>query len=358
MLRIVVSLLMAFSCSSAQAFTQEAVSCVQNQLNAAGYEAGEPDGLLGRKTRSALAAYQGDFGALSQRPLDLDHALIFCRLLGLNDPELKQYWPENSGELNVVFGELASSTEIADKLFVARMTSKLDLVHNKMKRLMNVELAAPINVLIGGSPKDIISLKQEREPRKIIGFNGTASQICQSTRNISATSLPNAIVFCRNGDAKIGTEIDASWLEFIIAHELVHAYQFQLSGAILATSDKTVLKHDGPQWLLEGSAQAIANHLTTGLPLSEYSTRMIAKLDGNVPKLTNVDDLSDLKSRRTEVYRAGVVVVAKLIPDEDYTKLGQFYEQLGKEEKWIAAFESVFGRDILGFQSGFGEAKQ
>lgn len=121
----------------------------------------------------------------------------------------------------------------------------------------------------------------------------------------------------------------------------------------MATSDKTVLQHDGPQWLLEGSAQAIANHLTTGLPLSEYSEIMIAKLDGNVPKLTDVDELSDLNSRRVEVYRTGVVAVAQMIPDEDYSRLAKFYVQLGLGRDWIETFDVVFDVNVQELYSSY-----
>ena len=346
-LRIFLSLVITLSTSAVHAFTSDAVSCVQHQLNSAGYDAGTPDGLIGQKTKKALTEYQEKFGVLSKRPLDQDHALVFCRLLGQTKADFKQHWPTNAGMVNIVFGDLATPTKTADKLFVARIRSKVDEVHRKVQRLFGIELAAPINVLIGNSAKDVEALKKSYEPRKIIGFTNTATEICSSFKNLSATSLPNAIVLCRNGDARIGSEIDTLWLEFLIAHEFVHAYQFQLSGAIQATSDTAVLEHGGPQWLLEGAAQVIANHLATGLPLAEYRNRMLEKLDGRVPKLSDVDELSDLKARKNEVYRMGVVAISDLIPDENYSKLGQFYVELGRGNDWADAFEIVFREAVL-----------
>ena len=300
-----------------------------------------------------MSAYQTENGALSSRPIDSDHTLIFCRLIGLSNPDLKQFWPDRSGKLTIHFGQITSSDNAADKVFNTRLRAQLFRGNQRIQSLLNIELAAPINVLVANSPKDAMSLKQTHTTRKINNFNAKVNDICSSHRNFSGHALPNALLFCRSENATIGADIDALWLQFNIAHELLHAYQFQLAGATKTTTNAGTLKHDGPLWLAEGSAQVIANHLTTGLPLGEYSDRMLAKQDGRFPSLTRLDDRSDLKARKTEIYRAGVVAIAMLIPDENYAKLGEFYTELGQVDDWETAFQTVFGTTVDDFYTAF-----
>jgi hypothetical protein len=345
--------LLLWSAIPALSFSADTVKCVQNQLNASGFDVGIADGLAGQKTRRASVLFQEKFGKISERPLDRDHALIYCRMAGELNQDLKQFWPSVSGKLAVEFSPSMSSGSGSGKLFSLRLRAEIEDAHGQISELLQIELANPVKFLVVNTPDEAIAIARLHSSLKLNNLRQTYEDYCSSSLNLIGSAYPDFVILCRNGQSRIGSDIDMAWMKFVIIHEYFHQFQFQLAGALPFRSDQQALRHDGPQWLLEGSAQVVANRLATGLPLSEYQLRMEKKLEGNIPSLSSIDSKSDLKKRKSAVYRGGVIAVGELIPNEDYTKLGLFYEELGRVSDWTTAFETVFGMTVKEFYSRF-----
>lgn len=79
----------------------DALRCVQTQLSKLNYDIGEPDGILGRKTRAASEAYRAEILARDpswpQRQLEAANAVSWCRQLGADHSELHRYFEELVG---------------------------------------------------------------------------------------------------------------------------------------------------------------------------------------------------------------------------------------------------------------------
>lgn len=93
------------------------VQCVQMELNALGFDAGPPDGLMGDRTRSASAAYLEQLGSpWTDRPVSSQTSLKWCLMIADEHPEFNSLWrnlakPDPIDQ--TVFADLPSAFEYA-----------------------------------------------------------------------------------------------------------------------------------------------------------------------------------------------------------------------------------------------------
>lgn len=98
------------------AFSDEAsVNCVQQQLNALGYEAGNADGKMGAKSRNAAEKYAAFMAekapGWAMEPLSNDSAALWCQTVAEAWPEVAQFFqalhPQSASTAATVFFDLS-----------------------------------------------------------------------------------------------------------------------------------------------------------------------------------------------------------------------------------------------------------
>lgn len=340
------------------ATTPDAMRCVQNQVTAAGFDAGTPDGLMGAKTRRAVQAYEKANGEVSKRPINQRFALVYCRLIALQNPDLKRFWPQNAGKLNIVFGDSMMSEDQKDQDFTIQMTLKIYRGYQLIREFLEVDLPGPVNVFVAGNVEEALTLiRTQANFYPDNDFKQGLVKNYKRENRVSGVSFSNGILLTRIGDTQIGSEIDVESLMFTIIHELFHQYQKQLSGNPPYNSPAQYLSKYGPIWMAEGSANLIAEHLTFGGVIREFQDLMISQLNGTVRDLQSVNDVYAAKTLKADIYKIGTIAVGDLIPNGDYTKLVRFYEELGRTDDWKIAFETVFGISQEDFYATFLERR-
>ncbi|MGH1576793.1 peptidoglycan-binding domain-containing protein [Planktotalea sp.] len=338
---------------SAHAFTKDAVKCVQNQLNDTGFEAGSVDGLVGGKTRRALDKFQAEYGELSKRRLSRNNALVYCRLIALRLVHLKKHWLPSAGHLTIVFGDSFFDPEKDQMLMRVKIRLLILEIYNKIKSDFAMELAAPIKIVVAGSHSDATKMYNEHTVYRPRNHRSVIKRHCSEKAKVGAFALPRLIVLCFHSDETDISNKEQSRRREAIAHEIVHAYQYQLSGTITTSSQSTFLKSVGPSWLIEGSAQAYGVHLAYRVSPAAAVPFLKKAADKPVPALSSVDSRADLEARLSDTYFVGHLAMSVLLPDNDFRKLILFYEELGRTGSWKPAFETTFGQSYEEFREKF-----
>lgn len=333
----------------ANAGLSNSVSCLQSQLNHAGFDAGPVDGLLGSKTRNALEAYQAANGQLSQRSLDLVSAPLFCRLIGLQDSEMVQFWPSK------VKGQFSL---ITSQGFNAELKARLETSARKARARSLAFAARPAGhdlLLAAENQTDLKKLVREHVDIPLADLTATVGRACGTSRGISAQALPGVILFCAPDRQAITTE----WMDFLVAHEFVHLVQFQLGGALpVEAGEKARLNAEGPAWLFEGVAQAFGNKTALKTPDWDFRIVNYRRLNGELPDLSELELASTARTRRSDVYRAGTVGAVDLIDLYDYATIFEFYDNLGRGTDWEDAFFNAFGITPTQFYSHYNSVQR
>jgi len=324
--------------------SSSSASCVQEQLNALGFDTGKPDGVLGRKTRSALAQYEKANGRLTLRKLDADHAVVHCRQLGLRHPELKAYWPSRQQQFEFIFGDSVSPkfrTDVSATIlgnFAALQTE------------FGLEIPLTIKVVVASSAKETLQLTKKHYKIELNNFSQIASDICSTKNGFSATAPPLMIVVCRNGTMEVDKNIHRWWFENTLAHELFHQVQYQLAGWMnLKFGMNAVLNGNGPVWMSEGSADVFSIRATdhwTQATYRDYSWKFLGESAPNLAALEREDALSRYAR---QIYAGGRLSVYRLVDANGLESIISFYEDLGLLDSWKAAFRQNFGESAKDF---------
>ncbi len=86
--------------------SQPAISCVQKQMNILGFNAGNADGILNKKTIEATIIFRASLGSkdnsidydliLDLAPLALTNAQLWCKTIAKKYPKLDNFTQENT----------------------------------------------------------------------------------------------------------------------------------------------------------------------------------------------------------------------------------------------------------------------
>lgn len=355
--RVLLSLLtfvmIVFALPSAKAAEQPGIACVQAQLQASGFDAGKVDGQLGAKTRAALSQFEEAFGTVSTREIDASLGDAICRLIGLIEPRLREFWPATLRRTNVVF------SESVDTSFRESFLGTVNRVVDAERTILSVELSGTDVIVVAENEMDLMDLVSRHSRFDSPDRRRRVADVCSSTRGISAFTTPGLIAVCKSPDERVGAGIDEEWLLFMLAHEFIHAVQFQLAGAVnVASGQKTVLEYEGPVWLSEGVAQAFANRVAVETPDWDFRIVTYERLEGIFPDLSELELQESLANRRSDVYRAGTVAAIDLIDLKGYSAIVAFYEGLGKGYGWHDAFERSTEMTVEEFYTYYATVKR
>lgn len=318
---------------------KEGIRCVQDQLTEAGFDPGVVDGEVGPKTRRALAEFQNETGLVFERTLDVSLGNSVCRSIGLIRPALQQYWPSlENGRPEIIFSD---SIEPGLK---GRMLASVIRSSSSIARTFQVDLAGQDVILVADNPRDLARLVATHLQVGVIDQSTAIADACGSSRGISGLALPGIMCLCVSNDADLRAQIDQTWLDFLVAREMVHLMQFQLTGGVPTEQGvEEQLLNEGPVWLNAGSAQAYGNKFAINTPDWDYRIVNYRRLKNVFPDLSELETSDALASRQPDVYRAGTVAAIDLVDLYGYPAFGQFYQNLGRGVGWTNAFELAFG---------------
>ena len=152
-----------------------------------------------------------------------------------------------------------------------------------------------------------------------------------------------------------GRRYRVDWLRFLIAHESTLLVQFQVSGVLPpGSSQRYMVRREGPVWLQEGYAQVFANTVATTATEATYRDIMVSRYKGSpLPDLATLEERRALDVSKQDVYRAGAIATADLNEAKGYAAMGQLFEALGEGIPWETAFENAFGQSPADFYADF-----
>lgn len=323
------------------------IRCVQAQLNASGFDSGPEDGVLGPLTHAAFSRFEAEKGEITTRDLDPGLADAACRKLGLDNPELREYWDTKSGLTKVISGDSISPE------FQTALQLSLTKTEQAIGDVLQQDLAGQDLVIVSENPAELNSLYQQYAPQKIRNFKDRNSKLCASKQNFQGRSDPGIMVICKAPDAAIGSGISQAWLDFVIAQGSMDLARFQLSGAIDKTKSGVPaserLSFEGPIWLSLGVAQAFGSSVARGTPDWKFRSVKYKQLENTFPNLEDLEQNKALRANAATVYRAGAVAAVDLVDIAGYPAIMKFYEQMGLGTTWKFAFQDAFGMTVEDF---------
>jgi len=320
-----------------------AVTCVQEQLTAAGYDPGPVDGYPGRRTRLAVIAFSEARGKLDLPALTEENGTVLCRLIGEAAPELRAYWPAAQDPIILI-----AAPGIRDNVRTEITAMAQDTLH-RFATDYDIRLAMPMRFVVAEGEAEFARMMDEVSNGNLRNLEQRAEEHCNDETGVSGVTYGVLIGICLVPGQELGRGVDILSLGNVVAHEMVHSAQRQLTGRPPRSgSFQDFVDHRGPLWLTEGTATMIAEALATP---DIYEVRFLQLLEEELtaigwPDLARHElrPESDLETDR--LYAGGTLAVARLLSPapEELTRVFRFYEAIGRGSDWRAAFADQFGQ--------------
>lgn len=321
------------------------VTCVQEQMVAAGFDPGSVDGYPGRRTRAAIAAFAEARGkeTLSLPTLTQHNGAVLCRLIGLADTSLQAQWPATRDPIQIIAAPSIHSNVQGAVYTMARETLRRFIVD------YDIRLAMPIRIILSEGEVEFALMMNENSGGELRNLSERASYHCNAGGGVSGVTYGDLIGICLLSDQELGRGVSLGSLNAVVAHEIVHSAQRQLAGRPARNgSFQDFVDHRGPLWLTEGTATIIAEEITSpGVLTSGY----VRYLEDELVAL-GWPDLAQMELRPTsdhttsQMYTGGAVAVGRLLSPTaaDLELIFRFYERIGLGGGWQSAFVEQFGQ--------------
>lgn len=320
-----------------------AVTCVQSQLRAAGYDPGPVDGYPGRRTRLAIIDFSEARGKLGLPVLTEENGTVLCRLIGEAVPELQAYWP--AAQDPVI---LTAASNIRDNVRTEITAMAQDTLH-RFAADFDVRLAMPMRFVVAEGEAEFARMMDEASGGNLRNLEERAEEHCNDESGVSGVTYGDLIGICLVPGQELGRGVHLFSLENVVAHEMVHSAQRQLTGRPPRSgSFQDFVDHRGPLWLTEGSATMIAEALATP---DIYEARFLQVLEEELaaigwPDLARHELRPENDIETDRLYAGGTLAVARLLSPapEDLARIFRFYEAIGQGSDWQSAFADHFGQ--------------
>ena len=329
-----------------------AVTCVQSQLRAAGYDPGPVDGYPGRRTRLAIIDFSEARGKLGLPVLTEENGTVLCRLIGEAVPELQAYWPAAQDPII-----LTAAPGIRDNVRTEIAAMARDTLH-RFAADFDVRLAMPMRFVVAEGEAEFVRMMDEASNGNLRNLEQRAEEHCNDESGVSGVTYGELIGICLVPGQELGRGVDLFSLENVVAHEMVHSAQRQLTGRPPRSgSFQDFVDHRGPLWLTEGSATMIAEALATP---DIYEVRFLQVLEEELtaigwPDLARHELRPENDIETDRLYAGGTLAVARLLSPapEDLARIFRFYEAIGRGSDWQSAFADHFGQTPADAYSAF-----
>ena len=344
---IAVALTMAAAAAHADKPTAK---CVQNQLNDLGFDAGTVDGLIGPRTRAAADAWrktqdpEPDLLRLTRRS-----AISWCRAIGKATPRLQKHWPARTPIQ--IFAADPGKTEPSIGFFrVADVKTR-----SFIRKTYNVD---PVTryVVVNATLNSSLRRQYEKAGRALNWpyrlRKDVFTAICPGARAVGPfiiTCFPNFHDNPQNSHA------DQVYAESVLAHELFHIVQIELSqthfpGPVPKGQDNLM----GPNWLVEGTATVagIDYAIPAHAPASwrhDYYRDSASTAEGALRNLRKHRSIRTQDNYMTAAY-AAFLLQDRFGPGA----ILAYFENLPKVNwNWSKAFEMAFGMGLREFEDTY-----
>jgi len=299
--------------------TADPVRCVQAQLNAAGHNAGYADGQIGPRTLNALAALRDATGLHRAPALTAESAALWCRLIGLDDPAQRDFWPARDRPV-----DLSVAWDV-DAATAAHIRDRFPALHRRAATAFQTPPSTTDRVLIAGSGEGLRTLIAAvwpglravdwPEPIRALVDAGCADET-------AATTVAGLGALC------LGPGPDADLDETLagMAAALIWHQATGPEGAGPAA----------PAWLRDGVVHYV--ELTAGRQLDPTQMRL-----GLVADIRRGPRIALDTATGAEARTRGAVAVSLLAAARGPASVGQLMTALGTGVPFAEAFEDVFG---------------
>ena len=323
---------------------QEAVACLQSQLNALGFDPGPVDGTMRPSVRDAGRAWSAgrDLPELRRRT-----AATWCRTVGLAHPDLQKYWPNRA---------LPQLVRAPDPSGAAVLRQADDAVRAYFRDTYQIELAARA-ALIGASDGTFFDSALSRvltdmgrmdRPKPV-----DIERLCRDGK-IGGAANRGYMVFCwpkadetPEWQSRIGPD-----LRKVMAHEFTHQVQYALA------SDDPARRgaddwHLGPHWMVEGVAELVEWQFDTGTLRAEGTALFDLQSRARRSRLTLEDLTRNGSVNSPEAY--GVARFAAYVLAQKYGigAVFDYFSALADSDSQDAAFQQTFGLSLSDYSVVF-----
>lgn len=336
--------LVAFALFAGPAMAEHAaVTCVQEQLAAAGYDPGPADGYPGRRTRLAVIAFSEAHGKLGLPALTEENGTVLCRLIGEAALELQVYWPAAREPVIVTAGPGVRANIRSEVIAMAQDTLR------RFAEDYDIRLAMPMRFVLAEGEAEFARMMAESSDGNLRNLEERAEYHCNDESGVSGVTYGTLIGICLVPGRELGRGVSLTSLNNVVAHEMVHGAQRQLTGQPPRRgSFQDFVDHRGPLWLTEGTATMIAEAL--GTP-DIYEVRFLQRLEEELnaigwPDLSRHELRPENDLETDRLYAGGTLAVARLLSPapEDLGRIFRFYEAIGRGADWPSAFADQFGQ--------------
>ncbi|GHF63645.1 peptidoglycan-binding domain-containing protein [Seohaeicola zhoushanensis] len=346
---LALALLLAPVAAAADAY----VACVQAQLARLGIDAGAADGLVGPRTRAALAelvAREPTFAPLPR--LTAHNASVWCGEIGRR-LDLRGAWPSADRPLRLEVG-----AEV-----VPERGAVLEATILEARAFLVATLGADIpGTLVVIAETDIDHLA-ERTARALDGnvVRGLIAPLlheqCDGADPASGVTFDETVALC----LAPGWTTERAWTPFerrqlrrLVAHELTHVFERQLVGRNIRLDARAREGIWGPRWLTE--AAAVAMEFGFAFPQTSLQDKLRwfeAQQDYDAAVLRGWS-AGEVRGGETAEMHAGYagVLLAWTHGEAAFLDFWRAIPAAG----WEAAFEQAFGQPVERFYAGFGVA--
>lgn len=340
----------ALTATSSHANIASSIKCVQEQLNQSGFAAGPVDGLFGRRTHRALQAFAQKNGMPTEPPLIKENANVYCRRLGLINPDLQEFWPARTKPF-----EITAAPSVTPEA-VTQIEAILSKLFVEIPAKLGVELAGTEQIVIAVTADEVIQFVSEAGTVRSINVSEYADEHCPPTIGAAGQAISGSFWICVPPGIEKFSGKSLARLRFVLAHELTHSVQFQVSGTVERSvgNNRKLLLLPGAIWFVEGIAHVVARLTTTDFDLSTYARIGLAGYDKQrVPNLSGLEHYGRLKENEQDIYNLGELAAAHLIAEHGLEAVTALFHALGEGQSWSSALLRATGETPKSFYDGF-----
>lgn len=315
---------------------RQAVTCVQNQVAALGEDPGPVDGLWGHRTRAAVAELRTrpQFAGLPV-PRRGD-AVVICRMLADLDPSLIRHTPSAHRPLDIAYGDKVHP------LIKENLTARIEDTYRSLRRHIGIRMPLRIHVFASNDIEELAEAIRHSMgsgfPRKLA--RESAVRRCEG-EEIAGFMVPELIVICGQAFASRRTNTNFPWSKsgFLIVHEILHHFQYQMSGAagVLPNGQSRI---PGPLWLTEGIAVAATEAFVERQSADEVAAFLSDRTNADLGDLAEFIEADETSG---EAYATYGLAVAMMMTGRDIKAALNYYSERAEGVSHQDAFERTFG---------------
>ncbi|WP_417516085.1 hypothetical protein [Minwuia sp.] len=270
---------------------------------------------------------------------------VVCFQFGQRVRALRQFWPTRSHRYEVFLSNALTPHETSLGKAVSGAIAHVQDTYR-------ADVPVPVSIYLAASASGLatVSRKQGVSEDGIDSDIRLWSRVCRRDGSVAGFADAFRIVICLTGGSGAGLIEDPSYLKTVaavVAHEYLHSFQSQVSGAFaqLPAGFLPVFGSPGPYWMLEGFPEYAGERMHTSVAgIKRRYQQTISDYD------YRASDICRVRRRQVASFERilGPRTVAKLAVLELEERFGpesfgNFYADIGLTRNWRHSFANVYG---------------